>query len=474
LSRWKNHAMLALCALALANARVLSAQNAPASPPADTSAPVVAAPPAYLRHIRAVAPPVILGQTPYRVMLAPAATAAALDAIDFRDSLSRACPATTSALPIAYSSGGVALDPTKYFVVIAATASSTGEGCAAAWNASAASMWSGLAIGARVGEPAHAPRALHLFANGIEVEPARSLSRPLLEWRGTEWRQTGTQLRYYYPMSVLGAWKSGPRPQLAVQVWSLTNAPTSFEMSAFDGERMHFAYAAFRLAMTDGGGQPVRLTPRRPVTPELQELLATAAAHPDSGALRAAELVSMTPSAVLPEYQRDVAAMLVAEVLTQHGDSSAARSLLASVRARRRCLAPPAGASSTLVAAVAASRTWSCREHNPLGRLGFGLVVPGGGHWLNGSRMFGVLSTGVISGLLVSAYTQDAAARNTYARYQQSRVDVEATNLFKFASEQRAAARRRARTGVIILGADAVLAALLTKLENREIARGRL
>jgi hypothetical protein len=226
--------------------------------------------------------------------------------------------------------------------------------------------------------------------------------------------------------------------------------------------------------MTDGGGQPVRLTPRRPVTPELQELLATAAAHPDSGALRAAELVSMTPSAVLPEYQRDVAAMLVAEVLTQHGDSSAARSLLASVRARRRCLAPPAGASSTLVAAVAASRTWSCREHNPLGRLGFGLVVPGGGHWLNGSRMFGVLSTGVISGLLVSAYTQDAAARNTYARYQQSRVDVEATNLFKFASEQRAAARRRARTGVIILGADAVLAALLTKLENREIARGRL
>jgi hypothetical protein len=101
-------------------------------------------------------------------------------------------------------------------------------------------------------------------------------------------------------------------------------------------------------------------------------------------------------------------------------------------------------------------------------------VVPGGGHWLNGSRILGVLSTGLISGLLVSAYTQDATARNTYARYQQSRLDVEATNLFKLANVQRTAARQRARAGVIILGADAVFAALVTALENKEIARGRL
>ncbi|MFL5617347.1 MAG: hypothetical protein ACJ79A_03015 [Gemmatimonadaceae bacterium] len=474
MSRWKNHEKLALCALALASARALSAQNAPASPPADTAVPVATGRPAYLRSIRAVAPPVILGQTPHRVLLAPAATAAVLDTVDFGDSLSRACPAATSAPPTEYSPGGVAVDATKYFVVIAATASSTGEGCAAAWNASAASMWSGLALGVRAGEPAFAPRELHLFANGIEVEPALHVSRPLLERHGAEWRPAGTQLRYYFPMSVLGAWKSGTRPQLAVRVSSATNVPTSYELSAADGERMQFAYAAFRLAMTGGSGRPVRLTARHPVTPELRELLATAATRPDSSALHAAELVSITPSGAVPVYQRDVAAMLVAEVLTQHGDSIAARSLVSSVGARHTCLAPPAGASTALVAAVAASRRASCREHSPLASFGLGLVVAGGGHWLSGSRTLGVLATGLISALLVSAYSQDVAARNTYARYQQSRLDSQATDLFAFATVQRAAARRRAQAGVILLGTDAALAALLTVLDNREVARGRL
>ena len=469
-----HHEMLALCALALGSARGLSAQGTPPSPPADTAVPVVAVQPAYLQSIRAVAPAVILGQTPYRVLLAPAATAAALDTVDFRDSLSRACPGATSAPPVEYSPGGVAIDPTKYFVVIAATASASVEGCAAAWNASGASMWSGLTLGVRAGEPSFTPRALHLFANGITIEPALSLSRPLLERRGTEWRRAGTQLRYYYPMSVLGAWKSGPRPQLVVQVWSSANVPTSFEMSAAEGERMQFAYAAFRLATTDGSARPVHLTPRHPVAPELREILGTAATRPDSSALQAAELVSTMRGATLPAYQRDVAAILIAEVLTQHGDTIAARSLLRSVGARRACLVPPAGASTSLVAAVAVSHSRPCREHSPLASLGFGLVVPGGGHWLQGSRILGVLSTGLISGLLVSAYTQDAAARNTYARYQQSRLDVEATDLFEFANVQRAAARRRVQVGVVLLGADAALAALLAVLDNREIARGRL
>ena len=458
--------------LASAFARPLSAQNAPVSPPIDTSTRV-ATPPAYLRSLRSVAPPAILGQTPYRVLLVPAATAAALDTIDFRDSLSRACPAASPASPTPYSPGGVAIDPTQYFVVTAATASSSAAGCAAAWDASAASMWSGLTLGIRADDPTLGPRALRLFANGIEVAPALSFSRPLLERQGTDWRRTGTQLRYYYPMSVLGAWKTGPRPQIVVQVWNATKIPTSFDMSAFDGERMQFAYAAFRLATTTGSSRPVRLTPRQPVTPEFRDLLAAAATRPDSSALHAAELVSISSPAV-PEYQRDMTAMLVAEVLTQHGDTTGARSLVASVSARRACLASPAGASGPLVAAVAATRTQPCREHSSLATFGLGLVVPGGGHWLGGSRILGLISTGLISGLLVSAYAQDASARNTYARYQRSRLDVQATDLFKFANEQRAGARRRAKVGVSLLGADAILGALLTSANNREVAHGRL
>jgi hypothetical protein len=473
LSQSKSVAVLALSALALSPVRVLSAQNAPASPPADTGARV-AAPAPYLRSIRAVAPPVILGQTPYRVLLAPAATAAALDTVDFRESLSRTCPSTTPASPTEYSPGGVAIDPTKYFVVIVATAASSESECAAAWNASPASMWSGLALGVRADLPAFAPRAVTLLANGVEIQPALSFSRPLLERHDAEWRRAGKQLRYYFPMSVLGAWKPGPRPQLVVQVWNSTNAPVSFQMSPSDGERMHFAYAAFRLATSAGNSRPVRLTARQSVTPELHALLAAAATSPDSSAAHAAELVSINSPAAASEYQRDMAAMLVAEVLTQHGDSTAARSLVASVGDRRACLAAPAGASSTLVAAVAASQTQSCSEHSPVATFALGLVVPGGGHWLNRSRILGMLSTGLISGLLVSAYAQDASARNTYARYEQSRLDVQATDLFNFANAQRAGARRRAKVGVTLLGADAVLGTILSVVNNREVANGRL
>jgi hypothetical protein len=51
---------------------------------------------------------------------------------------------------------------------------------------------------------------------------------------------------------------------------------------------------------------------------------------------------------------------------------------------------------------------------------------------------------------------------------------VQATDLFKFANEQRAGARRRAKVGVSLLGADAILGALLTSANNREVAHGRL
>ena len=56
---------------------------------------------------------------------------------------------------------------------------------------------------------------MRLLANGVEVAPAYSVARPTLELRSGQWRRGSTQLRYYYPMSVLASSGDGSRPELA-------------------------------------------------------------------------------------------------------------------------------------------------------------------------------------------------------------------------------------------------------------------
>lgn len=461
-------------ALLLAPHPGLRAQSAP--PPApDTVLKPSSGQPDYLRSLHEIAAPVLIAQRPYRVMLAPAATAAALDAADVLDALARACPSrNVASAPAGYAPGGVAIDATKYVVVIASSASSAEQGCEDSWNTSAFAIWSGLSFGGRTRSITLIPRALRLLANGVPVEPAFSVARPGLELDGAQWRRGQAQLRYYYPMSVLAASASGKRPELVVQVWDTRGISTSLDLTAADGERMQFAYAVWRLATSTGPAQPVRLTPRRSVTPDVREVLDLAATRADSGALRAAELLARTPSAMANEYDRDVATLLVAEVLGQRRDSAAARGLLTNVRARRSCLESPQGGSASLVAAIAATRVRACPEHNPLATLGAGIVLPGGGHWMNGSRLIAVLATVGLSSVFVTAYAQDATARSTYARYEGSRLPREATDLYKLSNTQRASARRLAQIGLAVSASDAVFAAFITAAQNREVSRGRL
>jgi hypothetical protein len=152
----------------------------------------------------------------------------------------------------------------------------------------------------------------------------------------------------------------------------------------------------------------------------------------------------------------------------------AARALLSNVRERRSCLEAPQGASASLVAAVAATRVRACPEHNPLATLGAGIVMPGGGHWMNGSKLIAVIATAGLSSIFVTAYAQDATARNTYGRYEASRLAKEATELYNLSSTQRASARRLAQVGLAISVSDAVFAAFITAAQNREVSRGRL
>jgi hypothetical protein len=468
------------CALLLAGLGLFVAPRGSASaqraePPAPDTIPVTSAgPPAYLRSLHTLAAPVLLGESPFRVLLAPAATAAALDAVVAPDSLARACQPPSSALaPPGYTPGGVAVDATKYFVIVAVGASTASGLCERRWNSSAAAIWSGLSFGGSAGARVQGPRALHLFANGVEVKPELSLARPSHELHGSQWQRASAQLRYYFPMSVLAASSSGARPALVVQVWDERGAPTSFALESDDAERMQYAHAVWRLATTAGTARPVRLTPRREVPGEYRALLALATVAPDSGALRAAELLSIAPTTRATSYERDVVALLVADVLAQRADSMAARGLISSVRSRRACLAAPEGLSPALAATIASGRQ-RCPEHSPLTALGAGIVVPGGGHYLHSSRLIAVVATAAISSVFVSAYSLDATAKRNYARYQSSRLASQATDLFELATTQRTTARARARVGLIVWGADAVLGAIITSAYNREVARGKL
>jgi hypothetical protein len=453
----------------------LLAQDAPPPSP-DTAALVNAGRPAYLQSLQQVAAPVILAETPYRLLVAPAATAATLDAADVVDTLSRACRTEGSvSAPAGYTPGGVAVDATKYLVVVALTAAPDGAGCAAAWNSSALSIWSGLALGGRDTSRSAVPRALRLLANGVEVKPVLSVARPARELRGTTWHSVPPQLRYYYPMNVLASAVDGTRPELVVVVWNTSGAATSYELSRADGERMQYAYAVWRLATTSGAAAPVRLTPRHAVSPDVRAALISASAgSTDSAALRAAEWLSVASPGKGTEYDRDVASMLVAEALVQRHDTAGARGLVSSVRTRRECLVPPQGASSTLAGMITGVRTSHCPEHNPLTTLAAGVVFPGGGHYLHSSRLLAFVATGAITSVFASAYSIDASAKRNYARYEASRLETQAKDLYNLATNQRATARARARIGLIVWGADAVLASVITTALNHEVARGRL
>jgi hypothetical protein len=449
-------------------------QGAPPAVP-DTTLPASAGRPAYLQALHEVTGPVMLGTRPFRVLFAPAATAATLDELTLADSLARACPASGTPVPASRLPGGVALDATKYLVIIVSAAPFIGDGCETRWNDSPLASWSGLSFAAGDEQPDGQPLSMRLLANGVEVPPTYSVARPTLELRNGEWRRGPNQLRYYYPMSVLASTRDGSRPELAVQVWPRRGAATSFDLSRSNGERMQYAYATWRLATTSGAIAPVRLTPRHPVSSEVREVLDLAAAgKTDSAALQAAGLLSTAPSARVSEYDHDVASMLVAEALRQRGDSAGMRGLISSVRARRECLVPPQGSSAALARAVVGVRSGNCPEHNPFTTLGAGIVFPGGGHYLHGSRLIAAIATGAISTVFLSAYSADAEAKHNYALYEASRIPAQATDYFKLANAERSTARVRARVGLMVWGADAVLASFMTAAINRGVAHGRL
>jgi hypothetical protein len=465
---------LALCLLTAVQGRAL----AQAPPPPDTLPIAAEGTPEYLRSLRSVPGPVVIAERSYRVLVAAAPTAATLDEIDALDTLARACAAGTrrSDRPPGYSTDGVAIDGTKYLVVVATHASAVGgDSCEARWNAGAPSIWRAISFGGFGDARIPMPRSLRLLVDGVEIRPSRAVARPAFELRNGTWTRVASQLRYYYPMSVIAPTARSSRRTITVQLWDARGSASSFELLSTDVQRLRFEYDAWRLATTPGKTQPVRLAPRHSVSGEVRDALELAArGETSAAALRASEHLALTGAGRSDEYSADVAAMLVAEALFQLGDTAAARGTVADVGSQRSCLSAPSGASLQVSAATSRRARASCVARSPLSTLALGFVVPGGGHMLQGNRVIGGVALAVLTGVFVSAYSTEASAKDIYARYEGSRSASEAIVLFQQANAQRAAARARARVGVALWGADAALAAIITSARNHVVSHGRL
>jgi hypothetical protein len=455
----------------------LVAQHPTPPPNPDTMHVEGSVSPSYLGRLHRVSGPVVISEGSYRVLLAAAPTAATLDAIDAIDTLSRSCgsSARQAGAPSAYSSGGLSLGDARQLVVIVLNVSATRDACAMRWNASAPAIWRSLSLGTGSATGTPVPRALRLVDAGREVRPDRALARPGFELGDGGWRSVASQLRYYYPMSVLAPTASGTSKRLTLEVWDTHGSVSAFEIPPQDVARLQYEYAAWRLASSDAAAHAAHLAPLHPVSPAVRDLLDLAeSGKTDEGALRAAELLAVEPLTDSTEHSREVAELLVAEALYQHGDSSAARGLLADIRTRRPCLGAPAGASQALAAGVMSTKRRSCAQVNPLTTLGAGLLVPGGGHLLNGRKVLGALAVAALSGVMANAYAMDATAKRTYDQYERSRDAVETGRLFQRATAQRASAHSRAVLGVALWGTDALIASFVSRVINHEVARGRL
>jgi hypothetical protein len=451
----------------------LQAQSAPAAP--DTAAiPGARAP--YQALLDWAPPPVLRSEPSYRVLLATGPTAIGLDSLEVRDTLMRSCPDVSrpAELPASYSSEPVSVDG-SYLVVIALTQSSARGRCEVMWNSGRLATWRSLSLGGADTFGAPVPHAIRLLVSGREVTPVRAVARPAFELRGGAWQRVASQLRYYYDMSVLAPSSREPRRAMTVQVFDSRGSASSFEIDAVDLAKMQFGYAAWRLATSTAREHPTTLTPDRPVSAPVRAALDVAAdGATTSGGLRAAELLTFTAPLDSNAYQRDVATMLLAEALLQHGDSAGARGFIRGVMTHRRCLTAPEGASSMLTAAVGTLRPRSCATVAPFKALAAGLVLPGGGHLVHHRPAYAAVAAGALVGVFGSALALDASAKSTYENYTHSINEKETVELYRRATARRASARARAGQGLMLWGVDAVAAMVMTVMQNHEVSNGRL
>jgi hypothetical protein len=452
----------------------------PLPPDTVALAASAASPPVYLRTLGQLPSAYVSAADPqFRVVMAPAPIAAALDTLAAVDVMGRMCKGAPSLdqAPAGLPPEPVALDAERYLVLVVVPGSYTRRICEQDWNATALSIWRGLAFNDTTLARLSPPGALSLTIDGVAIPAVASVARPAFERRNNGWARVGDQLRYYYDMAVLAPRRDGRPHVIEVAVWLEGGRARVLSPAAEVARMSSDQFVVWRLA-TDprhGGESSVTLTPKHPIIGGIRSALAEAAGgRLEMGAMKAVEWLGAAPRQRDGSAEGTVAKLLVAEAMVQRGDSDVAAAFVADAQRSHPCLVPPAGASPAVLRLATTLRSEpSCREYDPRAAFRRGLLLPGLGHAVQNERRAALTAGGIVAGVFVRALVLNAEGNRRYAEYQASTDYGLAPQLHSEAASVRSRARTAFLAGIGLWVGDAILAALQARTHNEMVARDR-
>ncbi len=467
--------LLALSAL-LAPVRRSAAQGArPPEPDTLLTRGAPSAAPVYRRSLDGlgVAQPTSDGH--FVVLLASGPTARSLDTLRVRrlDGLDVECreAAIASDLPAEGDLEPLALG--GQFLVAVVTGARTGTTtCRTGWNLSPVSVWRGAMLPAGPNTLTLAPLATRLRIDGEAASPILAYRRPTFERTDAGWRRQGTQLRYYYDMSVVAPRSDGRPHAIALEIWDRRPFPTTFEVTAAEVDRLALEFVGWKLATTprDAAAQ-LDLRPTRPVARPLATILDTARRDVVAAGLRAVAWSSSTRGT---SQRSDVLSRFVAaEALLAVNEPELAHAVVASVQHEHPCLIPPGGSSPRVVTfALSNDRSTRCRPVSS-SRAAALSIVPGLGNLAVNDRRTAAIAAALVVGSFLQAVRLDSRLKEAYREYQAARDPLTIESRYGAVGDLRTQRGTAIGVGVGLWALDAVSAVWGAHARNRKIADDR-
>jgi len=458
--------------LLLAPLATLDAQQG-RPPQPDSIAPRAAAvqPLANARSLGRAPSPYLSSDGRFVVLIAPAPTASALDTLKAR-SLGADCAARSAAaelpaedVPDPVSRSG------RYLVVVVSGAQKGTDECEIAWNLSPFSIWHAAWMPPADGATARKPLSARLTIDGAPVEPAFAYARPPYLRTANGWRRDGSQLRYYYDMSVLRPRSDGRAHEISLQIWDREPAPAIVDVDPVAAGMLTLQYAGWTLASSPSTEPAPRLSlsTSRPVTVDVARIADTARTDLITGGIRAAMWASSAPNA--SSNSITFARLVAAEALLATREQELGKAMVATIQHDRPCLVPPAGSSPTVVQLAAGARASArCAPVTP-GHAALLSIVPGLGNLAVNDRATAAVGATAVVVTLASALMFDSQARSKYAEYTRSKDRLESQVIYNRASDLRG---QRNVTFGIAAGfwiVDAISAAYGAHVHGERIAR---
>jgi hypothetical protein len=410
----------------------------------------------------------------YRLLVASALSGAVLDAADVNLMMRAVCKeeGQSQTPPPSPDSAFVSLGA-DYFTVVVVPSSTTAAECAQRWDSDRLSIWRGLSFGqSHEGAPTW-PRSIRFMADDSVVEPVRAIAHQAHSVRNGSWEHSRSQLRYYYPMKALSPRADGKARRLSVEVWDESGRPSTVIISDAAVQRMVVDYALWRIATSTPRNRTVQFAPRhQAASAMLQPIGVVAHESLRDAALRLSPHVVETSTEATDGV--DVTSLLMGEADLAAGDVPAAKSMIRAAWERSECVEAPAGSSEQLRELVTIIRGLPCSPKETQRAFATGLLLPGGGHFVNANRAGGFAFMGIVGGALATALRTNAAASSRLAAYQASRDYYEAPRLYEETTALRAQTRTWLAAGVALWLSDAFLAALEGHVRNALIDRQKL